>query len=38
MPLTYDEQSECRGLFIACKGRKCKKTFEIKIINGKQVR
>ena len=32
MPIKYDErESEARGLFVKCKGRKCKKEFEIKI-------
>lgn len=38
MPLTYSENAECRGVFVQCKGRNCKKTFEIKIKNGKQVK
>lgn len=31
MPLTYEKDANCKGLFIRCKGRKCKKIFEIKI-------
>lgn len=31
MPLYYDENSICKGVFIICKGRMCKKEFEIKI-------
>jgi transcription elongation factor Elf1 len=31
MPITYDENSESKGVFVICKGRKCKKKFEIKI-------
>ena len=31
MPIFYTEEAQCRGLFIKCKGKKCKKEFEIKI-------
>lgn len=31
MPLYYDEKSICKGIFVFCKGRTCKKMFEIKI-------
>lgn len=31
MPLTYTEKAVCRGVFIRCKGRSCKKIFEIRI-------
>lgn len=31
MPVWQTEKSLCEGLFIRCKGRKCKKIFEIKI-------
>lgn len=31
MPVWQAETSLCEGLFIRCKGRKCKKIFEIKI-------
>lgn len=32
MPITYDpEKARCSGLFVRCKGRNCKKLFEIKI-------
>lgn len=31
MPLAYDKTAVCRGLYIRCKGRNCKKLFEIKI-------
>lgn len=34
--ILYDNTAECRGVFIKC-SRGCKKEFEIKIINGKQV-
>lgn len=33
MPMTYAENAMCRGVFIRCKGRNCKKVFEIKIEN-----
>lgn len=32
MPLYYSEEAICKGIFIKCKGRKCKKIFEIKIV------
>lgn len=31
MPLSYDKNAVCRGIFIRCKGKHCKKLFEIKI-------
>lgn len=32
MPIKYDEETaEAKGLFVKCKGRNCKKEFEIKI-------
>ena len=32
MPIRYDkENSKAKGLFVKCKGRKCKKEFEVKI-------
>lgn len=32
MPITYDPNTAvCKGLKIRCKGRNCKKLFEIKI-------
>lgn len=31
MPLTYSQKASCHGVFIRCKGRGCKKIFEIKI-------
>lgn len=31
MPLTYSPDAVCRGIFIRCKGRGCKKVFEINI-------
>jgi len=31
MPIRYDADAECKGLFVKCKGRQCRRTFEIKI-------
>ena len=31
MPLYYGEKSLCKGIFVKCKGRNCKKEFEIRI-------
>lgn len=32
MPILFDEEkAKANGVFIKCKGRKCKKEFEIKI-------
>lgn len=31
MPVTYRKEAVCRGVFLRCKGRGCKKVFEIKI-------
>lgn len=32
MPIEYEkEKAEAKGLFVKCKGRNCKKIFEIKI-------
>lgn len=32
MPIEYDERkAEAKGIYIRCKGRNCKKVFEIKI-------
>lgn len=31
MPVTYRREAVCRGVFLRCKGRSCKKVFEIKI-------
>lgn len=35
MPLTYEKDANCKGVFVRCKGRKCKKIFEIQIGKGK---
>lgn len=31
MPVFYTDSAQCKGVFIICKGRKCKKEFEIKL-------
>lgn len=31
MPLTYRETAQRQGVFVGCKGRGCKKAFEIKL-------
>lgn len=31
MPVTYRREAVCHGVFLRCKGRGCKKVFEIKI-------
>lgn len=32
MPLTYDpKRASCSGVFVRCKGRNCRKVFEIEI-------
>lgn len=31
MPIRYDKNSKAKGIFVKCKGRNCKKQFEIKI-------
>lgn len=31
MPVYYNEQSQCKGVVVRCKGRNCKKEFEIKL-------
>lgn len=36
MPVFFNESSECRGIYITCKGRGCKQKFEIAVKNGKQ--
>lgn len=37
-PIFFAEDANSEKLKIRCKGRKCRKEFEIKIVNGKQVR
>ena len=32
MPIRYDEKTaKAKGIFVKCKGRNCKKEFEVKI-------
>lgn len=31
MPILYNEKTIAKSLFVKCKGRNCKKEFEIKI-------
>ena len=31
MPIKYDDNAECKGLFVKCKGRQCRREFEVKI-------
>nr|DAI95723.1 MAG TPA: hypothetical protein [Caudoviricetes sp.] len=38
MPEQYSKSADCSGVFVRCKGKNCKREFEIKIINGKQVK
>lgn len=38
MPIFYTDQAKCEGVFVQCKGRHCRNTFEIKIENGKQIK
>ncbi len=37
MPLSYASDAECKGVFAICKGRNCRRPFEIRIENGKQI-
>lgn len=38
MPLIFDSNSNCYGVFLTCKGRNCKNSFELRIVNGVQKR
>ena len=38
MNITVSQSAQCIGLTIRCKGRHCKKEFEIKVKDGKQIR
>ncbi len=38
MPVSYNEKANCAGVYVSCKGRNCTNIFEVKIINGKQVK
>nr|DAQ91631.1 MAG TPA: hypothetical protein [Caudoviricetes sp.] len=31
MPIKIDRTAECKGVWVRCKGRNCKKEFEIRI-------
>ena len=31
MPIAYDRTATCKGVYIRCKGKNCKKIFELKI-------
>lgn len=31
MPITFSKDAMCSGIFVKCKGKNCKKEFEIKI-------
>ena len=35
MPIKADKNAICRGIWAKCKGRNCRKEFEIKIENNK---
>lgn len=37
MPITFSKDAKCSGIFVKCKGKNCKKVFEIKI-DKKQVK
>jgi len=36
--VTYNSSAECKGIFVRCKARHCKKIFEIKITKGNQTK
>ena len=38
MPISYKGDAECDGVSVPCKGRGCHAVFNLKIINGKQVK
>ncbi len=38
MPIAHDKDAVCKGVFVKCKGRQCKKTFEIKLNVKKEVK
>ncbi len=38
MPIFCDKTAESKGIHIACKGRNCKQFFEVKIVQGKQIK
>lgn len=38
MPVFYGEEAYSKGVRIACKGRKCRHIFELKIEGGQQIK
>lgn len=36
MPISYNTRTVCVGLKVRCKGRNCKKEFQVNIKNNKQ--
>ena len=32
MPIRTEKDAECHGVYVRCKGRNCRKEFEIKIV------
>ncbi|MEG2717442.1 MAG: hypothetical protein RR961_08890 [Eubacterium sp.] len=38
MNITIKDNAECHGVFLYCKGRHCRKEFELKIKEGKQIK
>lgn len=38
MPISFTEDAECSGVYVLCKGRKCKNVIEIKIKKGQQIK
>lgn len=38
MPLFFTEEAECKGIQVACKGRKCSHIFEVIIQSGQQIK
>ena len=37
MPVEYSNDANCNGVFLRCKGRSCKKIFELRVESGKQI-
>lgn len=37
MNIELKDAAQCNGVFIRCKGRHCKKMFELLVQNGKQL-
>jgi len=38
MPVYYGSKADCKGVHVTCKGRNCKKEFEIRIEKGQTVK